>query len=118
MEAGDSDICFQGWPREGPSDSSRFMKNHKFSTRQLPRSQKERDGTGSEGEGSQCEKQKSLIQSNDKRKSERNMSTIKNKSKEQERRSCDPNVIPSFSGSVKLKKLHHYKTLKNLRELS
>lgn len=55
MEAGDSDICFQGWPREGPSDSSRFMKNHKFSTRQLPRSQKERDGTGSEGEGSQCE---------------------------------------------------------------
>lgn len=44
MEAGDSDICFQGWPREGPSDSSRFMKNHKFSTRQLRRSQREREG--------------------------------------------------------------------------
>jgi len=43
MEAGDSDICFQGWPREGPSDSSRFMKNHKFSTRQLRRSQRERE---------------------------------------------------------------------------
>ncbi len=55
MEAGDSDICFQGWPREGPSDSSRFMKNHKFSTRQLRRSQKERDGTGREGERSHCE---------------------------------------------------------------
>lgn len=55
MEAGDSDICFQGWPREGPSDSSRFMKNHKFSTRQLRRSQKERDGTGREGERLHCE---------------------------------------------------------------
>lgn len=56
MEAGDSDICFQGWPREGPSNSSRFMKNHKFSTRQLRRSQKEREGDGTEREGerSQC----------------------------------------------------------------
>lgn len=54
MEAGDSDICFQGWPREGPSDSSQFMKNHKFSTRQLRRSQKERDGTGGEGERLHC----------------------------------------------------------------
>lgn len=55
MEAGDSDICFHGWPREGPSDSSRFMKNHKFSTRQLRRSQREREGgeMGREGEGSQ-----------------------------------------------------------------
>lgn len=57
MEAGDSDICFQGWPRKGPSDSSRFMKNHKFSTRQLRKSQREREGgeTGREGERSQCQ---------------------------------------------------------------